>query len=362
MLKTGTGTNLGFETEDTSVFANIYAQYEKTSTNTILTVGQKIEGVLIATNSRYSIIDINNKSNVIVEMNASEKSIIDTISIGDTVSVIITDINDTKKGFTITGSLHKVKMVDVDSFLNDAAENRTVLTGTPVDFNQHGYTVLVNINDEIIALFMPHLLTDVNKLPDANSILDTEIEFILDKIYKDNKNTYVVSRKKYLNTLVKQEIKNIVPGEVYEGFITGTTSFAIFVQFGVVPGNPECLTGMIHKSNLNETAAAMLEKGELLNGQRIEFFVKDKVENKLFLTQVLRESLWDSIQVNDILLGKVSVIKPFGVLVDLDYESKGLIHDNKLNGRVFKAGEEVKVYVTKVDKTKRQITLALYNN
>ena len=118
---------------------------------------------------------------------------------------------------------------------------------------------------------------------------------------------------------------------------------------------------MIHKSNLSEQAQKMLENNEIQNGQPIEFYVKDIADTKLFLTQVLRESLWDSIQVNDILMGTVSSIKSFGLLVDLDYETKGLLHESVLKGNItnYKVGQQLEVYVKAVNKNKRQITLAL---
>jgi len=359
MTKTGTGTNLGFEIEDNSVFAKVYSEYEKNNTifneNNIIGVGQQVVGVIQSINDKYALIDFDYKTNIIVDMDITEKIIIDELSVGDNVACVITEIIDNKQGFTIKGSLHQVKMLNIDNFLNLAVENKTVLTGTPIEYNEHGYIVLVNINEENIGLFMPHLLTDVNKLPDPNSIINTEIEFILDKFTKDNKNNFIVSRKKYLMTLIKEETKKLVVGELYEGFITGTINYGIFVQFKT------CLTCMIHKSNLSDIAIDLLEKGELQNGQKIEFYIKDIQGKNINATQVFRESLLDTIQVNDILLGKVSSIKLPGILVDLDHESKGLIHENKLNGKTFNLNDEIKVYVTKIDKNKRQITLALYD-
>jgi len=356
MLNTGTGTNFGFEDENksSSEFAIAYRNFEQTSSSTIITPGSKIFGTLVSKNSRFALVDINNKSNVVISIDPLEKAILDSVEIGNEVEVLITDISD-KKEFLISGSLHQLKMVEVDSVLNLSFTNRTIMTGIPTEYNHAGYTVLVNINDETIALFMPHLLTDVNKLPNPDSILGEEINFILDRINKEGKISFLASRKAYLNTLARNEIKNLVKGSMYTGHVTGTTSFAIFIQFNV------CLTGMIHKSNLSEQAQKLLENNEIQNGQPIEFFVKDISDTKLFLTQVLRESLWDSIQVNDILLGTISSIKSFGLLVDLDYETKGLLHESVLKGNItnYTVGQQLEVYVKAVNKNKRQITLAL---
>ena len=356
MLNTGTGTNFGFEDENksTTEFAIAYREFEEKPKSTILTIGTKINGTLVSKNNKYALIDINNKSNVVVSIDPLEKVILDMVETGSSVEVLITNIED-KKEFLISGSLHQLKMIEVDSVLNSSFDNRTIMTGIPTEYNHAGYTVLVNINDETIALFMPHLLTDVNKLPNPDSIIGEEINFILDKINKDGKTSFLASRKAYLNTLARNEIKSLIKGNMYTGHVTGTTSFAIFIQFN------GCLTGMIHKSNLSEQAQSLLENNEIQNGQPIEFYVKDISDTKLFLTQIIRDSLWDSIQVNDILLGTVSSIKSFGLLVDLDYETKGLLHESVLKGNItnYKVGQQLEVYVKAVNKNKRQITLAL---
>ena len=51
----------------------------------------------------------------------------------------------------------------------------------------------------------------------------------------------------------------------------------------------------------------------------------------------------------------------FGVLVSLDYETKGLLHKSVLVDHLtsYKKGDSVNVVVTKVNKNNRQITLAL---
>jgi len=356
MLNTGTGTNLGFEEENksTTQFAIAYREFENRTNSTTLVAGEKITGTLVSKSSKFALVDINNKSNVVIAIDPLEKVILDTLEIGSQVQVLITEISD-KKEYLISGSVHQLKMIEVDAVLNSSFENKVIMTGIPTEYNHAGYTVLVNINDETIALFMPHLLTDVNKLPNPDSIVGEEINFILDKINKEGKVSFLASRKAYLNTLARNEIKNLVKGSMYTGHVTGTTSFAIFIQFN------GCLTGMIHKSNLTEQAQSMLENNEIQNGQPIEFFVKDISDKKLFLTQIIRDSLWDSIQINDILLGTVSSIKEFGLLVDLDYETKGLLHESVLKGNItnYKVGQQLEVYVKGVNKSKRQITLAL---
>lgn len=352
--QTGTGTNLGFEIEnENNPFGQILADYELNHKNTTnIKVGNHIKGKLIQKNNRYALLDFNGKSNIYIQLNSNELPLFNNININDDVTVVITNIDD-KSNFTINGSLYQLKLIELDSFLKNAYDNCTVLTGIPVDANHAGYDILVNINEQELILFMPHLLTDVNKLPDVNSILHTEIEFILDKIKKGNSTIYLASRKAFLEKNIYKEKDKLVKGQKCNGYVTGCTDFAVFVQFN------DCLTGMIHKSNLTDQAVALLPN--IPAGTTIEFFIKDIGKDKLFLTQVLRDSLWDSIAIGDELSGTISGIKDFGLMIQLDYETKGLLHKSVLKKlpNEYKKGDNINVKVTNVNKNNRQITLIL---
>jgi ribosomal protein S1 len=356
-LNTGTGNNKGFELEveqKQNPFTVALLEFEKTNSYPSFTIGSKVSGTLSSINSKVAMINCKGKNEIQIPMSPNEKAIADTLTIGQAVSVMITSVVDSEN-YDVYGSLHELKLAELSEFLDKAVRNKTVITGMVKDMSFAGYTVTAYVEDQEISLFMPHLLTDVNKLPDAQSILYTEIEFLLQEVYKDGQKQYLASRKAHLLNKAVGELKRLTIGGGYRGFITGSTDFAIFVQFN------ECLTGMIHKSNLAPEAADLLDKGEILPGMLIDFWVKDVTKGKLFLTQVMRESLWDNIKTNDILTGKISGIKDFGLMVDLDYETKGLLHKSVLPRGVdtYKKGEHLTVVVTNVNKNNRQITLAL---
>lgn len=344
-------------TQDTYAQNNPFAQAllefeQRTGVKTDFKVGNKVTGTLIAKGDKYAYIDFKGKTSVCIDVTPQEAIILSTMEVGSQAEVLITSIED-KKTFEIGGSLYQLKMIEMADFLDNVFEKRIPLTGTPTELNHAGYHVSINIEDQQMSIFMPHLLTDVNKLPSPESILNTEIEFYLEQVRKDGQISYIASRKAYLLNMAIKEKRNLQKGGKYDGFVTGCTDFAVFVQFN------KCLTGMIHKSNLTEEAVALLPN--IPAGTTIEFFVKDIMKDKLFLTQVLRDSLWDSISINDTLTGTVNSVKDFGVMVDLDYETKGLLHKSVLTNSLesYKRGDKVNVVVTNVNKNNRQITLAL---
>jgi ribosomal protein S1 len=117
---------------------------------------------------------------------------------------------------------------------------------------------------------------------------------------------------------------------------------------------------MIHKMNVVEEWQAKWDK--IYPGQGIDFYVKEVAKNnKIILTQSLKESLWDSIKVGKILDGKVIDVKNFGALISLDYETMGLIQTTYLvkNEAKLTKGDSVKVKVISVIKGDRKIYLNL---
>jgi len=350
-------SDFDFATQDTYVqnnpFAQAFLEFEQRQGSiTDFKVGSKVLGTLISKSDKYAFIDFKGKTSVCINVNPQESLLLSSIEVGSQTEVLITSIED-KNTFEIGGSLYQLKMIEMSDFLDNAFEKRIPLIGIPTEHNHAGYHVSINIDDQPMSIFMPHLLTDVNKLPDPESIINTEIEFFLEQVRKDGHISYIASRKAYLLNMAIKEKRDLKKGGMYEGFVTGCTDFAVFVQFN------QCLTGMIHKTNLTEKAIAMLPN--IPAGTTISFFVKDIMKDKLFLTQILRDSLWDSIAVNDTLVGTVNSIKDFGVMVDLDYETKGLLHKSVLSNSLdsYKRGDKVNVVVTNVNKNNRQITLAL---
>jgi len=213
----------------------------------------------------------------------------------------------------------------------------------------------IDIDSINIDAFMPNTLADVNKLYNPEVLLGQTINVMLETLQQD-KGIYVVSRKRYLKTLIPEKVKSLSThpkDKVYTGFVTGTRDFGVFVQF------EECLTGMIHKANINEVFRDKL--ADIAPGTEIDFYVKDVIKggNQIILTQTLEESLWDTVRVGDKLNGKVITVKPFGALIALDYETNGLIQTTYINknNKTLKSGEKVDVIVISIIRDDRKIYL-----
>ncbi len=289
------------------------------------------------------------KDDIRVESKQSEAKYLKNCEVGDQVDVLITSVKHDH--FFIKGSIASLYETRAHENLKSLEEGESV-TVYVKSLNPAGYDVDVMNGGVTLPGFMPNTLAGINKLYNPNSIVGDTFQVMIES-YSEHEGTYIVSRRKYLQTLIPEAIKELEFNHLYSGNVTGTTPFGIFVEFN------DCLTGMIHKANVTEEWQNRIS--EIKPGQAIEFYVKEIIKDKIILTQVLRETLWDTIYNGQVLNGKVKDVKQFGTLVILDDETVGLIHTSEMEkiSKRFTAEQEIKVRVLSVDRQSRKIFLTL---
>lgn len=289
------------------------------------------------------------KDDIRIDGKLSESKYLKSVNVGESVDVLIVDIDH--DDFHIKGSVSSLYESRAHQNLKSLEEGQSV-TVSVKSLNPAGYEVDILHGGVTLPGFMPNTLAGINKLHDPNSIVGKTFEVMIES-YAEQEGTYIVSRRKYLHTLIPDAIKQLNYGEVYTGHVTGTTPFGVFVEFN------ECLTGMIHKANVDPNWQDRLTS--ISPGYQIEFYIKEVIKDKIILTQILRETLWDNIKNGQIIEGTVKDIKQFGTLVNLDDETVGLIHTSEMEkiGRRFTAGQNIKVKVLSVDRMSRKIFLTV---
>lgn len=273
------------------------------------------------------------KDYIRVDAKSQEKLAMQSFSIGDTVDVLITSIG--MKDNLIRGSVSSVYIKYV--------------IGNVIESNPAGYSVEINYIGVKMKCFMPNYLAGINKISNPKSLVGQKFEVMIENIDTKRKSG-VVSRRKYLETLIDDEIKTINVGSEYTGVITDKTDYGVFVEF------KQSLTGMIHKSNLAPTT----QLSKLSPGDEINFFVREIIDNKIILTQVLKETVWDTIAEGDVYTGRVLTNKKVGYLVALDDSTTGLIkHSDLEDGLTLEDGQDIQVKVEAFNKKLRIITLKI---
>ena len=327
--------------------------YEGLDNLTQVKIGATMEGKVIKITEKDVTLDINNKDNVIIDRKGSEERICKQLVVGQVMDVLINTVSE--QPFMIEGSISDLVRRKVDTKMKEFFENKVPIDALVREIIPAGYMLSIDLDSILIDAFMPNTLADVNKLYNPEVLLGKNINVMLETLQQD-KGIYVVSRKRYLKTLIPERVKSLSThpkDRVYTGRVTGTRDFGVFVQF------EECLTGMIHKANINEVFRDKL--ADIQPGTEIDFYVKDIIKggNQIILTQTLEESLWDTVRVGDKLNGKVITVKPFGALIALDYETNGLIQTTYINknNKSLKSGEKVDVIVISIIRDDRKIYL-----
>jgi ribosomal protein S1 len=212
------------------------------------------------------------KDYIRVENRPNEAKYLKNTNIGDKLDVAIVELNEEK--YIIRGSLSALYETRAHETLKSIDEDQHVSVfireSTPA-----GYNVDILYEGVTLPGFMPNTLAGINKLYDVDSIVGKSLEVMIESFSREE-GTYIVSRRKYLQTLIPEAIKELKRGEVYNGHVTGTTPFGVFVEFG------ECLTGMIHKTNINPDWQDKIS--QIQTGTEINFYVKEIIKDKIILT------------------------------------------------------------------------------
>jgi len=335
---------------------------EKQTVFTEVNEGDIVEGTLVSVDKKEIIIDINFKDSVFVDTRTIDAQTFDSLSVGSPIKVMITQISD--EPYYIKGSLNDLLKLNITNIVKEHFNDNVHFWATVKESQPAGYFLDLEVENRIVEAFMPNTLAGVNKLHDPQSIVGQRLEVMIETLEQD-KGIYVVSRKKFLEELIPERIKQLKKewtkdsSKIYEGTITGTTPFGAFVEFC------DYLTGMIHRYNVSEDWQSDEKWASMKPGMYVNFFIKDIIsrKNKVILTQILRNSLWDSIKVGDVVKGKVISIRQFGALIQLDEETNGLIQNTYLqkNKVDLTLGQDIDVRVTSIMKDERKINLSLAN-
>lgn len=316
----------------------------------IISSNYSYEAVIIAELSDSIVVAVpSSKDSIYVDKSKKEVPFFEGKKIGDTIRILVVSTKDNLFKGSVAGLYEKQLQEELRNPASNDAYDATIKSWTPA-----GYNINLQYHDVTLPAFMPNTLAGVNKLHDPQSIVGQNMKVMIES-YSNDKGTYIVSRRKYLQTLIYKETKRLKYDTVYTGHVTGSTPFGVFIEFN------DCLTGMIHKTNILPEWQDKMD--QIKPGMGIEFYIKEVIKDKIILTQIIKESLWDNIKGGQKITGKVKDVKAFGVLVQLDEETIGLVHISEVekSGKKFSQNESIDVKVLSVDRMSRKIFLTPSN-
>ncbi len=230
------------------------------------------------------------------------------------------------------------------------------------------------LNFEGFELFLPYSLLDFELKEKKEQLINQKLEVLIEE-YKENKNRpkIIATRKPIFESIRQQqqeerqalrmaELESIQTGSILEGVVESFESHAAFVRF-------EHVSGMLRISQVSHHRVDKIED-ELTKGQTVRVKVIKKEGNRLDLSMKALlptpyEAYFDAHKVGETVKGTVVSKLPFGVLVELARDVKGLLHKNEYSWNpkdnfdsYIKIGDEIETAILSKDIKKERIALS----
>jgi ribosomal protein S1 len=354
--------------------------------------GQLVEGTVTDISRRMALVDIGAKTEGLVVDKEYEaaKEFIDTLSVGDTITVyILTPENERGQ---ILLSLKKAATDRTWEKYEEALKTGEIASVKGIDVNRGG----VIVRADSLQGFVPSSQFGKQWLGKMDELLEKTFKVRVIEVDRE-KNRLILSEKQVSEADEIKEraaaLKQIKVNEVYDGVITGIMPFGVFVgvdvplkqrkvaskkaetkgRKGKTPTKSATSQGRVGKvEGLVHISEISWEKVENPNrhfrvGQKLKVKILgiDEGSGKLNLSvKRLSQDPWEEIEKNfpqgKKVKGKVSRVAPFGAFINLAPGIEGLLHISKIpSGDEPEVDKAVSVYVEQIDKENRRMSLGM---
>lgn len=327
-------------------------------------LGEKIEATVLQINPKSVVLDIGGKSEGVVAEKAFQeaKDFIKGLSVGDKVTGEVI-VSETREGYTILSLRHAAKDF-VWKRIHDAFEAETEVNVEIRAVNQSG--ILVDIFG--IGGFIPTSQLGKEVLKSLNSLVGKSLKAkIID--YDKGGNRVILSERQVSEkesvAREKDAIIKLKEGEIYEGEVTTTTDFGLFVQITVDLAKDKVLVeGLVHISEISWDKVGKPSE-EYEKGDKVKVRVLEVKNGKVALSiKHAKEDPWTAVakkyKKDDRITGKVTRVSDFGTFVSLEPGIEGLIHITKIPPTMkLHVGDEVNCYVEEIDPEEKKIGLGI---
>jgi small subunit ribosomal protein S1 len=315
-----------------------------------------VEARILSVGERYAYADIGWTEDAIIDLTREDSQYRELFSPGNVLEVIVkkADLADSRSDIEVSYT-EVVTHLKYREIFNSIGEKVAYLARVK-ELIHGGYFLDI----EGVEVFMPGSLGGVNKLVNFDELLGKDI-YVVPINYSKEKEYIVVSHREYLQSLIPQAMDNIDVGDECNGFVTGTTKFGVFVEFN------DCLTGLIHKTDLDDETLNDFHNRDLKPGSEITFRIKEVTnKNRIILTQkelVIAYDPWSDIdtkyRIPSEVTGKVRKKTKYGLFVELEPKVVGLLHVSDIPDFIdidnIDEGNDITLNLIKIDKESKKV-------
>lgn len=292
------------------------------------------------------------------------------VKVGDVIRAKVTNVSEGDESFSILLSrlplLNEEKLVEIEALYNE----KKTLEAEVKSFNDKGLI----LNYFGFELFLPYTLLDFELKDKKGELVGSKLTVLIEEFKADKKRPKLIATRKpiYEEIRAKQneerqaqrqtELDAIHTGDVLEGTVDSFESHAAFVKFNHI-------SGMLRISQVSHHRIDKIED-VLTKGQKVTVKVIKKEGNRLDLSmKALQPTPYEAYladhRIGDTVKGKVVSKLPFGVLIELAHDVKGLLHKNEYSWNpkanmdaYIKIGDEMEVVILSKDLKKEKIALS----
>ena len=333
--------------------------------------GQEVEGKITFLNRKMVLLDIGGKTEGVVagEEVSEATDLLDDLKVGDKIKVYV-KYPENDQGQVMLSLRKAVEVNRWGKFTKMMADEKEVIV-TGLEVNKGG--MVVKLGE--IRGFVPTSQFGEKHLGKMDELLAQKFKVKVIEVDKEQ-NRLIFSEKMVSDSkaLAKRHdaLKEVKEGNELKGTVSGIMPFGVFVTVGVPmkkdkKGAEEAkVEGLIHISEISwekvEDPNTLFKVGQEVGVQVIGV---EKEAGKLNLSiKRMANDPWKEIEKDYAEgtkhKGKVVRIAPYGVFVNFMPGVDGLIHvSNKPVGKELETGEEVEVFVEKLDIKSRRMSLGM---
>ena len=347
------------ETQMTDMQSLLQEQYLKSLAG--IEDGQIVTGTVVQLNNDYVFVDVGYKS----EGKIPVDEFVDLPKIGDKVNVAI--VNKEGKGGQVIVSKKRADAKERTEALKEAADNKTPILGKFLKVIKGGYEVDLGADYKG---FCPLSKADVTRVEDPESLIGKTDYFVIDKFHASSKLKSVVSRREYLESIIKENkekfFSSVQIGDVVQGEVKSFTSFGAFIDLGG-------FDGLLHINDMSwghvTRPKDFVKKGQVIQLRLINV---DPVTQKINLSlKHMQEDPWTNFEqrynVGDVVKAPVTKITSFGVFIEIEPGIEGLAHISELSWtkkitnpkEILSIGDVVEAKILGYDLDKKRVSLGL---
>ncbi|MFA7417150.1 MAG: S1 RNA-binding domain-containing protein [Acholeplasma sp.] len=336
--------------------------------------GQIIEGVVFQVKKNVMLLDINAATEGTIYAEYFDKpapeDLRKVVKKGDKIRAKVEKISEDDSSLLIMLSrlplLHEKYLENIQKAYDEKLEIETVVKSA----NDKGLVLLY----QGIELFLPYSLLDFELKDKKETMVGEKLTVLIEEFKADRRRPKLIATRKPIYEARRQEeqqlrqeqrqeeLETIQTGAVLEGTVESFEAHAAFVRF-------EHVSGMLRISQVSHHRIDKIED-VLELGQKVEVKVIKKEGNRLDLSmKALQPTPYEAYlkdhKVGQTVKGKVVSKLPFGVLVELDRDVKGLLHKSEYSWNptdnfdaYIKIDDEIEVVILSKDAKKERISLS----